>query len=305
MARAASPGASGSPPRAARRARRPAAGRGCAISPIARASASAGARHADVVLRVSESSPVGPRSTAWTLASAAGSARPAAARVSGESRSAAASELITSPGTYSIKSSGTGVTAGSSVRPKTRGAGTGVGSSAARMRCSRATSWAEARSSPSGGRRRTQDLPSTSETRKVRFEEPAPIRSKRSGSRAPMPAIQSETAEASRPAVSRACPPTHRPLRLVRAAAGTARPEDLTAVDHEGLPRDPGSRVGDEEGDRGADVLGLADPAQRGGVVDEVLVLLPQRLGEPRADDPGGDRVDADAGRQFLGLAGG
>ena len=79
---------------------------------------------------------------------------PAAPARPGRARSAASMSSTTIPSTNSISSSGTSVTDGSSVKPNTAGVGTLVGSSARRIRCSRATSWAEASSGPTGGRRR-------------------------------------------------------------------------------------------------------------------------------------------------------
>src|SRR5262245_45093061 len=56
--------------------------------------------------------------------------------------------------------------------------------------------------------------------------------------------------------------------------------EVLSPVDHERLPCHPARRVGDEKRDDRTDVFGLADTAQRGGRIQTVLMLFPQRLGE-------------------------
>src|ERR1700757_4960057 len=186
----------------------------------------------------------------------------------------------------SINSSGT--PAASRVSPYTRGVGTGVSSSADRIRASRATSCADANSSPSGGRRNTHVRPCPSRTRKGRVDCPSPIRSKLSG---PVNAIPSCSIQSATSAVL--IPTTlWLPTDTGSGAEHQRIAEQLTPVEHQGLAGDPTGLIRHQEGDRGGHVGRFTDPPQRSGGRQSLLMVLPQRLGKPGANHTGADRVD-------------
>jgi hypothetical protein len=91
---------------------------------------------------------------------------PACARASGVSAlSAVAWSVSTVPSTYAMTKKGAPSISGPGWRPIRSGTGTVVGRSAARMRYSRSTSWAEACRPANGGRRSTHRRSSPSRTR--------------------------------------------------------------------------------------------------------------------------------------------